>query len=302
MKNQIVHKQNTKRQLERLAAQRQLYSEAKTLQLMSAVLSVPMVVLLSIIVVFFPQFRVLLGLWGISISILDIFVFSRLQKSIQEKAAEIQQFFDCDVLEFSWEKLKFRKKPEPETIIAASERFKSKGLSYSTLRDWYPSSISQLSIYQARIICQRCNIRWDSKLRRRYSTSVFLILIIMTITIFLIGLAGGLTLEKFLLVIFFPLAPVYIFGCRQYLDNHEKANRLDYLKNSIEGILQKIIDNNISPQQLDRESHTIQEKIDENRRLSPLISDWIYYHSRQEDENQMNKSTELLIQELKQIP
>jgi hypothetical protein len=89
--NSIPQEQNTQRQLERLAAQRQLYSEAKALQVINVIISVPLVIAWSILVAILPQMAVYAGLWGLSVTFLDILVFSRIQKSTQEKAAKIQQ-------------------------------------------------------------------------------------------------------------------------------------------------------------------------------------------------------------------
>jgi hypothetical protein len=36
------------------------------------------------------------------------------------------------------------------------------------LKDWYPVSVGQLPIHEARLICQRSNIWWDAKQKLRY--------------------------------------------------------------------------------------------------------------------------------------
>ena len=100
--NNIPQEQNTQRQLDKLAAQRQLYSDAKSLQIISVVISVPLVIAWSIFVAILPKMAVYAGLWGISVTFLELLIFSRLQNSTQEKAAKIQQLFDCEVLQFNW--------------------------------------------------------------------------------------------------------------------------------------------------------------------------------------------------------
>jgi hypothetical protein len=300
--NSIPQEQNTQCQLERLAAQRQLYSDAKTLQIINVIISVPLVITWSILVAIFPKMAVYAGLWGISAAFLDILVFSRLQKSAQEKAAKIQQLFDCEVLQFNWSSLNCGIRIEPETIIDASTRFKRKNLNYSNLQDWYPVSVGQLPIPQARIICQRSNIRWDSQLRRRYSKWVIAVLVTLTVIVFMIGLIGGLTLEKFLLAVLAPLAPAFVFGLRQYIEHNEAATRLDRLRENAEALLQEVINGRFTPQDLERESYSLQAQIYDNRRRSPLIFDWLYSRLRRKDEEQMNKGAEALIQELKQTP
>jgi hypothetical protein len=300
--NSIPQEQNKHCQLERLAAQRQLYSDAKTLQIINVIISVPLVITWSILVAIFPKMAVYAGLWGISVTFLDILVFARLQKSEQEKAAKIQQLFDCEVLQFNWSSLNCGIRLDPETIIDASTRFKRKYPNYSTLQNWYPVSVGQLPIYQARIICQRSNIWWDAQLRRRYSKWVITVLIALTTVVFLIGLIGGLTLEKFLLAVLAPLTPAFVFGLRQYIEHNEAATRLDRLKENAEALLQEVIKGRFTPQDFERESYSLQAQIYDNRRRSPLIFDWLYSRLRRKDEEQMNKGAEALIQELSQSP
>lgn len=167
--NNIPQAQNTQRSLDLLAAQRQLYSDAKGLQMVSVIMSVPVVIAWSILVALFPPLAVYAALWGIVATLLELLFFSRLQKSTQEKAAKIQQIFDCEVLQFNWASLNCGVRIEPETIVDASNRYKRKKRNLKKLQNWYPISVGQLPIHQARIICQRSNVWWDAQLRRRYS-------------------------------------------------------------------------------------------------------------------------------------
>jgi hypothetical protein len=298
----IPQEQNTQRRLELLAAQRQLYSDAKNLQMVSVIISVPVVIAWSILVALFPPLAVYSALWGIIATFLELLFFSRLQKTTQEKAAKIQQIFDCEVLEFNWASLNCGVRVEPETIIDASNRYKRKNPNLSKLQDWYPVSVGQLPIHQARIICQRSNVWWDAQLRRRYSKWILFILFSLTVIVLLIGLIGGLTLEKFLLAVLAPLTPAFVFGLRQYTEHTEAAVRLDRLRENAEALVQEVVSRRFTPQDLERESYSLQTQIYDNRRRSPLILDWLYSRLRNEDEEKMNKGAESLIQELIQNP
>ena len=300
--NNIPQEQNTQRKLELLAAQRQLYADAKNLQLVSVIIGVPVVIAWSISVAVLPTLAVYAGLWGIIATFLELLVFSRLQKSTQEKAANIQQIFDCEVLQFNWVNLNCGIRVEPESIIDSSNRFNRRNRNYSTLQNWYPISVGQLPIYQARIICQRANIWWDAKLRRRYSKWIIVILITLTIVVFLIGLVGGLTLEKFLLAVLAPLVPAFVLGLRQYTEHNEAADRLDRLRENSEILLQNIVSKKLTQQDLELESYSLQTQIYDNRRRSPLIFDWLYSRLKRTHEEQMNKGAEALVQDLTRSP
>lgn len=300
--NNIPQEQNSQRRLELLAAQRQLYSDAKNLQMLSVLISIPTVIVWSILVALFPSLAVYAALWGVIATFLEILVFSRLQKSTQEKAAKIQQIFDCEVLQFNWASLNCGIRVDPETIIDAFNRYKRKNLNFTKLHNWYPVIVEQLPIHQARIICQRSNVWWDAQLRRRYSKWIIIILLFLTIIVLLIGLIGGLTLEKFLLAVLIPLIPAFVFGLRQYNEHNEAATRLDRLRENAEVLVQEVISGRYTPQDFERESYSLQTQIYENRRRSPLILDWLYSQLRNKDEEQMNKGAESLVQELTQNP
>ena len=236
--NNIPQEQNTPHQLERLAAQRQLYSDAKNIQNINIILSIPSVIIWSILIAFFPSLQIYAALWGLSVTLLEQAIFSHSQKNLQEKAAKIQQLFDCDIFELDWSQLCSGSRPEPELIVSSSAKYRKKDPNYSNLKDWYPVSVGQLPIHEARLICQRSNIWWDAKQKLRYCKLILFGLIAITIIVFLVGLVGGLTLEKFVLAIVIPLLPAFIFTIRQYIENKQAATRLDNLRENSENIWQ----------------------------------------------------------------
>jgi hypothetical protein len=300
--NNIPQEQNTPHQLERLAAQRQLYSDAKNIQNINIILSIPSVIIWSILIAFFPSLQIYAALWGLSVTLLEQAIFSHSQKNLQEKAAKIQQLFDCDIFELDWSQLCSGSRPEPELIVSSSAKYRKKDPNYSNLKDCYPVSVGKLPIHEARLICQRSNIWWDAKQKLRYCKLILFGLIAITIIVFLVGLVGGLTLEKFVLAIVIPLLPAFIFTIRQYIENKQAATRLDNLRENSENIWQQVINRRITPQELERESYILQNQIYDNRRLSPLIFDWLYYRLKKQNEVEMNKGAETLIKELLQSP
>lgn len=295
--NTIPQEQVTPKQLDRLAAQRQLYSDAKRIQALLISLSVPCVIVLALIAAIFPKLQVYVASWGMLITILDIVVFTPQQKSLQEKAAKIQQIFDCDVLQMDWSKLNSGNRPDPEAIVGASSKHKRIDPNYSKLQNWYPVSVGQLQIHLARLICQRANCWWDAELRRRYVALVIAIIVGLTVIVSLIGLIGGFTLEKLLLVVLAPLIPVVVLGIRQYIEHTEAATRLDRLKERSVELWNQAIRGKLTPQEVTEESYKLQNEIYDNRRRNPLILNWIYSRLQREQEIQMNRGAEELVEE-----
>ncbi len=110
MQNTIAQEQNTQRQLERLAAQRYLYSRAKKVLEIQIVCDVLTPIIAAILVAVFPGFDVYGAFIGISVAILD-FLLDNYQSSQKKRASDIQEMFDCDVLCLNCQEIKVRRRP-----------------------------------------------------------------------------------------------------------------------------------------------------------------------------------------------
>src|SRR5213079_2941142 len=100
------------------------------------------------------------------VAVLDVALLDRWKRSFQQRAAAIQELFDCRVLDLEWPTLK-TPKPDAEDVKGLAT-----GRDVSKLRGWYPASVAPLSMHAARVVCQRSNCRWDSKLRRYFRAMV----------------------------------------------------------------------------------------------------------------------------------
>jgi SMODS-associating 4TM effector domain len=300
--NTIPQDQNTPGRLKLLAAQRQLYSEAKKLNALSIIISVPFAVVCSILVAILPGWTTSAALCGILVTLIDLLYLSQQQKSLQEKAAKIQQRFDCDVLQLNWSNFNCENEIEPETINDASNRYIAKNKNYSALEDWYSVNVDKLPIYQARIVCQRANVQWESQLRRRYSNGIATVLTLLAVIVSLIGLIGGWTIEKLLLAVIVPLLPAFLIGLRQYRENRDAAIKVERLRENAEALIRETIDKRLTQQELERKSYDLQAQIYDNRRRNLLIFDWIYSLPKNKDEESMNQSAEYWVEQLTKTP
>ena len=110
--NSICTDQNAERQLDRLAAQRALYTKAKTIFAWHALLSTVVAAGLSAWALFCSEVKPYAAAWGVTLAGLDIFWLTPWQKKLRETAATIQESFDCEVLGMPWQPLKVGKEPE----------------------------------------------------------------------------------------------------------------------------------------------------------------------------------------------
>ena len=297
MKNTITQLQSTELQIKRLAAQRRIYSRAKTILAWEIGITVIGVAAWSLIVLWVPSLKAYAALWGVVAVLLDFSLFTPLQSSLKLRAAGIQELFDCDVLSLPWQEIKAGSPPDTETVAEWSRL--PAATSHETLNvlNWYPAEAGEAPLGVGRLICQRANCWWDARLRRRYA----IWLVAATAATFLftvvVGLVGHTTLEQFLLAGVMPFLPVFAIGIRQFTDQRQAAARLDDLKKHSERLWREAIADKIDSDELTRRSRTLQDEIFEQRRRNPLIFDWIYRRLRDEQEELMNRCAKDLLEE-----
>jgi hypothetical protein len=295
--NTIPQDQGATKQLERLAAQRHLFSFAKKIQAAQIILAVPGAVAWSLLVLWRAEVRPYAALWGVAAALFDALILTRWQVGVREEAAKIQELFDCDVLRMAWPELKAGHRPDPETIQEHVAKYKRRDAGYAMLRGWYPAAVGQLPLHLARLVCQRTNCRWDANLRRRYAQGVIAAVAILTLVVFLIGIIRGVTLASLLLGVVAPLLPAFVLGARQYTEHTDAAARLDRLKEHSEDLWRQSLAGELSPEEVTRASRMLQDEIFDNRRRSPLILDWLYRRFKRSDEERMNIGAEALVEE-----
>lgn len=294
--NKIPETQLEPTQLKRLAAQRQLYSDAKGLLRFQMGLNIFGPPILAGLVEFASMRPIYAACCGIIVTFLNILGFTPWRQSWKKKAAKIQELFDCDVLELGWNELTIGSRVEMETIEEYALKHKRKTSDYSKLKNWYSKSVGEVPIHLGRIACQRENCWWDARLRRRYAKLVFWALVILAIIILFLGIKGGVSLEKYILVMVIPLMPIFILGIQQYKENTESATRLDELRKYAEGLWEKALQGTTS-EELTHSSRNLQDMIYTNRWKNPLILDGFYKRFSEKDEELVNKTVDELVKE-----
>lgn len=275
-------------QLNCLAAQRQLYSNAKVIHAVQMALGTLGPPILAVLVAFCSLQPVLAASCAIIVTCLNVLWLNRWQKNLKQKASNIQELFDCDVLELPRRKLTGGSSTEMTELVGEySSKYSRKYPNYCELKNWYPTETGKLPLYLARVICQRANCRWDSDLRRCYANGIIAVLGFLTVATFCFGLVGDLTLRKFILAVAAPLMPAFLLGIQQYREQIECATRLDSLRIHAEGLWDKAVEN-AGPVELTAESRELQDAIHDYRRTCPFISDWLYRLFQNKQEELMN--------------
>lgn len=275
----ILVEQNTKRQLHRLAAQRQLYATAKKIFGWQLFIGGLVTIILAFFVVLDSSFKVYAASWGIILALLDIFWLTPWQKNLKDYAARVQEMFDCDVLQLEWNDLK-AKRPDPELVKAQYEKYAKHPLKGSPLENWYDHpKIDELPIYISRIACQRTNLVWDADQRRSYAYYVILIVSVIFIAVFWLSLKDSFSMESFILKVITPLLPIFLLGIRQYREQIDSANNLDKLKHYSNSLWKDALSKK-EETEITKKSRNLQDELLEHRRKSPPVFDFLFNHSR----------------------
>jgi hypothetical protein len=295
--NNILQDQVKPLNIDRLAAQRQLYSDAKKILVCQIIITIPAVIIWSFAVMFISNLEVFAAFWAIIAIFLYYFVLRPSKNSLRTKAAQIQELFDCDVLQLQWPSIKAGQKPDQETITKYAHLYKKKNPQCSDIKNWYPTCIKELPIHLARIVCQRCNCTWDADLRRQYARWITVILLLIILSGVLISIFAELTVEQLILAIISPLIPAFIFCYSQISENIKTAKQLDNIKTHFIDLWNNILNNRISAEESNNQSRILQDEIYEHRKSCSPIFDWIYRRLKKKSEEYMDKNAEALIQQ-----
>jgi hypothetical protein len=201
MDNNIAIEQNEEKCMERLAAQRQLYSLAKNIFTTQFVLGLLMVIL-GYISAFYPQLIIGIDLVGIFAAFMVNTVLPEEMQNRKKKAASIQEIIDCDLLRIQWNK-ELVSRPDPEDIKKYSQKLLNDEMEKKKLGNWYEGVPGDLSYAAARVICQRSNLMWDIGLRIAFSSSIKVFSLIIVFFYLCFGCIKALLLLIYLEVLWF---------------------------------------------------------------------------------------------------
>ena len=278
MQNDIVTKQNEQSFLDRLAAQRHLYSKAKRLSAFMFISCVLIPVALAITKVVFPNCTFLLRL-----IVVYSFVATLIRKLLKNRsvyyktlAAKIQQMFDCDLFGLDWNKALCGARPKPEEMLKYL-----KEASYDKLENWYNVIVSELPKSIGALVCMRTNVVYDQSLRTTFSHLCYVITIIALLLVTILGMINNTGIWEAFLYGIVPLLPLIIWGIDLYHEHTVNIKALYNLEDLIDTGLEEAKENGrVDEHRLNE----IQNFMFLHRKTSYLIPDCFYWyvHNKQE--------------------
>jgi hypothetical protein len=139
------------------------------------------------------------------------------------------------------------------------------------------------------------NCWWDARLRRDYSQWLLIGVIAVALLILVICSVDGLTADK--MVVFAAMVlPAITLGITQHSDFRDSAEKCDKVVKMVDDALKKAATHASVPD-LTKEARTIQDEIYDLRRAGPMVFDFVYRRSREEDQKLATAAAQHLVEE-----
>jgi len=295
MNHKIIERENEQASIEKLGAQRIIYTFAKKLFIIQFLVSVLLLVLLSFAQLLFPSidFTLIIATFSIIATFTDHCLDVKINQ-LKEKAAKIQELFDTYVLQLSWNSILCLEKPEYSDVFNYAQKY-NKGKDPSKLLNWYEPDINKVAEQTAKLICQKTNCNYDASIRKRYNLIILATSIITVSLICVFTMFSGFTLSKLVLTIIFPAVPILQWAIKNVNSNNQSVTTLLELNSIINENWQLAKQ---GTQVNDAILRQIQDGIYINRKSSPLIPDCIYDIMRNNLEKQTNYTVKQLVDEI----
>lgn len=285
MSNGINQRQNEENSILSLAAQRQLYNEAKSVGGVVTLFAIFLPFMLSIVQIFVKNNSILSTVAYIS-SIVSLFigiVFENFIEKKKKRAAIIQQQFDTYVYQMPWNKRLFGAEKNLSAEIAEkSEKLFSNPAEKPKLYDWYSVIADKLPLEKGILFCQKENICWDAGLRKRYRNVSIILTVAMSCFVIAIGIIKNESVQLLIYRMAF-VAPILYWLYETAKNLNYDIRRLNKLYGELSGYDAKSMD----------DLQDIQKDIMEHRGTCRFVPNWFYEKFKSKDEVTIQKTAEI---------
>lgn len=296
--NNIPDRQNQPEFLEMIVAAAHSYRAVGFFSMVQSALAILVAFGGFIVAMFLPSSMDLMAILSVFVLLIDALVIEPLARSKQDLGARIQELFDTRLLEIPWNSLRCQERPDPEDIHRLAGDSHA-NIADSVTREWYPRVVGDVEIEYARLLCQRTNLRWDSKLRVVYLQCITLSLIGVFCGVLLYGVISRMLVGPWIVKVVLPLCPTVLKLSRLAIREKEAASRSERAKRILEEVWKNGLDGKATHSDFIEGARRLQDEIYERRRMNPRVPRLLYLMYRGEFETEMRVATECLVAELK---
>lgn len=299
VKNEIVARQASAENKLLLRARDRNYRASKWTQGFVVTLSILLPVFGVLVGPFHAGVRPYVALAGLVLLLLETALIDRVQKDRQKRGAKLQEQFDTDVYDLRWNKFVAGARVEPEDLRALSAKPLPPARE-SHFEAWYEPCVRQVPQHLARLVCQRTNMSYDARLRRRYGNLLLTLTLIFGVGLLFASLQTGLTFPDVVMALLVPFMPLLTWALKEQLQHANTAASLTTLGTEWEKTWTEALAG-ASEAEVTSDSRHLQDAIYQHRERSPLVFDWVYYRLRAANEDEAHHAAADLVAQAKKV-
>lgn len=235
--NLIVEKENSQINIDRLDAQRYLYTKAKCISIISFILCaiIPMALVFLRFCFYdndiFSKIVIIYSFCAIFIEkILEFLITKR-----RNTASRIQQLFDCELFDLPWNEPLCGEQPTHEEIYKAKT-----GKSINKLHNWYEPVIESLKHEYAIVVCMHTNVLYDRNIRNIYHKIIYITMLVLPLIVFLFGIINNNDMLDWLTNSLIPFTPLMAWCLDIHKHNIENLKALTRIEKLINITFSKV--------------------------------------------------------------
>lgn len=240
-----------------------------------------------------PTVKAFVALVAIILLLLDTAWIERLQKDRIKRGAKLQEQFDTEVFQLPWNRFVAGKPVDLEELRRLSAKPVDPARETHFL-SWYDKSVGKLPLYLGRMVCQRTNLRYDSRLRRTYGGWVLGATVVFVVVMLGISVPIGVQLNDLLLNVAVPFMPLLTWALKEHRAQTTSASSIENLFAEWDTLWGKALrDGTVAD--MEAGSRNLQDAIYQYRERNPLVFDWVYYRMRNASEDEAHHAAEELV-------
>lgn len=243
----INSRQNTPESIKKLLAQKQVYTDAKKLQGWYLFLSIPVIMALNLLLKPLLLSEVVMEGWSfnltnsiallaLSLTLFELLYLKPTIAKLKEKAAKIQESFDCFVYGLEWNSVMCGEVVCDAEVDLYSRKFVDKKGNVNNYYDWYTPDISQLDKNQSMLACQKENLGWDIVQRKKFKKLITKLAVSALVITTVVGFFWGFTIEEYILSVIIPSLPAITYAISNHFDNLDAITNKEHLKSATDSV------------------------------------------------------------------
>lgn len=278
--NDINYKQNLPQFVELLKAQRIAYSQCKLYQILD-IISLLIAIVAPIIGILNNDLINLLGAIGVFWTIIYL-IAEGYRKAKTEQGAKIQEQFDTELYDMSWNEVLCKSKVNIDTRRDLALKHQN-----NDLNNWYSKEIDNVLPKEiAILLCQRINFSWEINLRKKFVYFLIILLLIYYGVFFSLCLYSNTGIYDILILVS-PSLSFLIYCVQNTLSLKSHINSKNETLTLIDQMITEFTNQRILPNS--STLRQIQDVIFIERTVPEKIPDWFYSFYKKNNENRTDQ-------------